>query len=63
MAEKEIEGKETKKKTSQDSFDLGEVATQTEIVIRNTVTGEVYSLQAAIALLLNKVDRLERGFG
>lgn len=59
MVEKEIEGKKLEKRI--DTFDIGEVATQTEIIIKNNSTGEIMNVSQALVLILNKIEKLERG--
>ena len=54
------ETKESKKKEAKDNFELTEVATQTEIVVRDNLNDKVLNMQQVLALILNKLDRLER---
>ena len=55
MAEKQIENKELK-----NTYELAEVPTQTAIVIRNIVTGDVMSEAQALAQILNDINIIKR---
>jgi hypothetical protein len=55
MAEKQIENKELK-----NTYELDEVPTQTAIVIRNMVTGDVMSEAQALAQILNDINIIKR---
>jgi hypothetical protein len=55
MAEKQIENKELK-----NTYELAEVPTQTAIVIRNMVTGDVMSEAQALAQILNDINIIKR---
>ncbi len=59
MVEKET--KEEKKKEEvkeEEPYTIGEIATKTEEVIVETKTGNAYKTNVAIAMILNKLDKL-----
>lgn len=61
MEEKTETKKVKEKEVKQDTYQLSEVATQTAVVVKNTLTGDILTESQALALILNKLDKLERG--
>lgn len=56
MAEKEPVKKEKKEK-----YTVEEVATQTAPVIKDNESGDIYSIETALAKLLNNQERILKG--
>ena len=49
------------KKENKDAFETAEIATQTAMVVRNKVNGDVLDQPQILTLILNKLEKLERG--
>jgi len=58
MASEKVEKEVKKEATPQ--FEIIEVATQTQNVIRNNTTGEAVTSEQALTLILNEVQAIKR---
>ena len=56
MAKEEVKEKEVKK----EKYMVGEVATQTQPVIVNTETDETYTVEIALAKVLNELEVIKK---
>ena len=44
--------------TKIDKYELVEVATQTDLVIRNNETGEIFNMQKSLVKILNELEKI-----